>query len=121
MVRRGQAVRLNIIFRVRILYGNQVILGAENAEPEPDLEAPEPPSPALDRWRSFVERVNENDATAARSFIVQRARRIWGCLGLLLRRAAWAQAFRAANFIPIRVLTYVKRWLPAGGAWAGGE
>lgn len=67
-------------------------------------------STTLARWEHLVVVVNEQDQQAAQAFVVQRARRIWGKLGNLLRRSLWAQAWRAAHMVPYRVLVYVKRW-----------
>lgn len=70
--------------------------------------------PVADRWGRLVLRVNEQDQESARAFMVQRARKIWGRLGNLLRRSLWCQTFRATHFLPVRVLTYVRRWVPRG-------
>ena len=64
-----------------------------------------------DRWERFVQKVIDNDREAARAFIVCRARRIWGRLGVKLRHSRWAQHWRASHLIPVRILTYVKKWV----------
>ena len=52
---------------------------------------------------------------AARALIVARARRIWGLLGLLLKRSRWCQKFRKDHFVPEYVLRHVKRWKQVRG------
>ncbi len=65
----------------------------------------------VDSWRRISLQLNVNDQTAARAFIVCRARRIWGGLGIKLRDSVWCQTWRATHMIPIRIFTYVKRWV----------
>ena len=71
----------------------------------PDLTSSE------QRWVRLATALSDADAAAARHFIVCRARRIWGRLGVRLRDSHWAQQFRRENLVPVRVLTYIRRWI----------
>ena len=82
------------------------------------LPGPENNPALLARWEQLVEGIVEQDRDAARAAIVCRARKIWGRLGGLLKRALWAQAWRSANLVPTYVHRFVKKWVPQPGSSA---
>ena len=69
---------------------------------------------AADRWGGLSRRLCDAARDGARTYLVLRARRIWGRLGNLLRRSIWAQTWRAANQVPQLVHRWVRVWRPNG-------
>ena len=61
-------------------------------------------------WLRLGAEVDFRASHEAREFQVRRARKMWGRLGNILRRNSWCQAYRAAHFVPVFVISIVKRW-----------
>ena len=64
------------------------------------------------RWLDIANKYDEFTQNLIREHMVARARRIWGRLGNLLRRAAWPKKWRNANQVPGYVARWVKVWRP---------
>jgi len=114
MVRK---VRLSSIFEARPQF--------QETEPEapatgsaPDAITPDELSLRTTiRWGMLAQQLNENDQEAAWAFIICRARRIWGRLGNKLQRSKRCLRFRMEFFVPVRVLQYVRKWIPRGRSY----
>ena len=78
----------------------------------PDLS--EAATPIEHKWNRFAWLLILAAQEGARSFMVLRARRIWGLLGNKLRQSQWCRSWRAANAIPVVVLRWVKGWRVTG-------
>lgn len=65
----------------------------------------------IDKWSRFSMRLNHAHQLEAQEYMVARARRIWGRLGLLLRRSIWAKFYRARKFVPVFITRIVKKWV----------
>ena len=62
------------------------------------------------KWGILSLRLNAAAKDGARTYLVLRARRIWGLLGNKLRRSMWCKAWRMANAVPEFVFRWVKVW-----------
>ena len=95
------------LFRVRL----SAIFDVGASAPVAGSEPPPPvASEVATRWLDLADRLCEEDQRAARAIAVQRARRIWGRLGNLLRRSAWCQAWRAEHLVSCYVYRFVRVW-----------
>ena len=65
-------------------------------------------------WDAMAWSLIHGCESAAREFMVLRARRIWGRLGGFLKRSLWAKAWRNAHAIPVFALRWVKSWRVTG-------
>ena len=67
-------------------------------------------SPAAEHWRRFVLSYVVGVQKEAQEFQVKRARKMWGRLGQVLQKNRWAIIYRLTNFVPVFVVSLVKRW-----------
>ena len=64
------------------------------------------------RWLALADKYSEFHKNLVREYMVARARRIWGRLGGLLKKSAWAKKWRNAYQAPSYVQRWVKVWRP---------